>query len=80
MADKQPMQADGAESAKKVPESDREPANHKGESQGGAYPNGQSGKKKPGFTGGQTVQGYHGGGQLGEKKVGDKPNAGTRDE
>ena len=46
-----------------------------GESQGGDYPNANAGKK-PGFHGGQTEQGYHGGGQLGDKKVGDgNPNA-----
>lgn len=50
------------------------------ESQGGAYPNPHTGKKKSedGDTpkrGGQTVQAYHGTGQLGERKTGDNPNA-----
>lgn len=41
-----------------------------GESQGDQRPNANAGKK-PGFHGGQTEQGYHGGGQLGDKEVGD---------
>lgn len=41
-----------------------------GESQGGDYPNANKGKK-PAFSGGQTEKGYHGTGQLGDKKVGD---------
>ena len=41
-----------------------------GESQGGTNP-GLRTKKKPGFSGGQTEKGYHGTGQLGDKKVGD---------
>jgi hypothetical protein len=41
-----------------------------GESQGGAYPNANEGKK-PSFHGGQTEQGYHGGGQLGGEEVGE---------
>jgi hypothetical protein len=46
-----------------------------GESQGGDYPNANSGKdpKQTGFQshGGQTEIGYHGTGQLGDEKVGD---------
>ena len=46
-----------------------------GESQGDATPNSAKGRK-PGFHGGQTAQGYHGTGQLGDKKVGEgNPNA-----
>ena len=41
-----------------------------GESQGDSFPNANTGKK-PKFHGGQTEQGYHGGGQLGDQKVGD---------
>ena len=53
-----------------------------GESGGGAYPNPHSGKDpKGGFSdhGGQTEIGYHGSGPLGEKKVGDNPNAPTEE-
>jgi hypothetical protein len=46
-----------------------------GESQGEERPTSATGKK-PKFHGGQTAQGYHGGGQLGDKKVGEgNPNA-----
>ena len=41
-----------------------------GESQGEERPTSATGKK-PKFHGGQTEQGYHGGGQLGDQKVGD---------
>jgi hypothetical protein len=41
-----------------------------GESQGAGYPNANAGKK-PGFHGGQTEQGYHGSGQLGDQEVGE---------
>ena len=41
-----------------------------GESQGDNFPNANEGKK-PSFHGGQTEQGYHGGGQLGDKQVGE---------
>ena len=46
-----------------------------GESQGEGFPNANAGKdaKQGGFMshGGQTEMGYHGSGQLGDKKVGD---------
>jgi hypothetical protein len=46
-----------------------------GESQGNTGP-AETTDKKPGFHGGQTEQGYHGSGQLGDQKVGDgKQNA-----
>ena len=41
-----------------------------GESQGESRPTSATGKK-PGFHGGQTEQGYHGGGQLGDEEVGE---------
>jgi len=41
-----------------------------GESQGGENPGLREGKKAS-FSGGQTEKGYHGTGQLGDKKVGD---------
>ena len=40
-----------------------------GESQGDSTPLSNK-DRKPGFHGGQTEQGYHGGGQLGDEKVG----------
>jgi hypothetical protein len=46
-----------------------------GESGGGPYPNPYSGKDEGGFQGGQGRQGYFGKGQLGEKDVGETPNA-----
>ena len=51
-----------------------------GESQGGEHP-GDRADKKPAFSGGQTEKGYHGTGQLGDKKVGDgNPNAPAKSE
>ena len=41
-----------------------------GESQGDSTPE-SGGERKPGFHGGQTEQGYHGSGQLGDQKVGE---------
>ena len=41
-----------------------------GESQGEATPHSGVGRK-PGFHGGQTEQGYHGGGQLGDEQFGE---------
>jgi len=41
-----------------------------GESSGADYPNAAAGKK-PKFDGGQTEQGYHGPGHLGDEKVGE---------
>lgn len=41
-----------------------------GESQGEGFPNANA-DKKPGFHGGQTEQGYHGSGQLGDREFGD---------
>lgn len=78
MSEKEPMQVDGAAGAGKTSASDAEPPNKQGESQGGAYPNPHTGKKPGDFTGGQSVQGYHGTGQLGDEKVSEQPNAGSR--
>ncbi|WBH15341.1 hypothetical protein [Sphingomonas radiodurans] len=77
MSDKQPMQASGAGTPRDGPESDREPNDQDGASQGGAYPNPHTGKKGGHFDGGQTGQGYHGTGQLGAQKTGEQPNAGS---
>ena len=57
-----------------------------GESGGGSYPNPHTGQSEEaadegfGSHGGQSVMGYHGDGQLGDKKVdkGGNPNAGAR--
>lgn len=50
-----------------------------GDSGGGAYPNPHRGKDgtRGGFMdhGGQTEMPYHGTGQLGDKKIGENPNA-----
>ena len=80
VTDKQPMQASGAGTSRDARASDRKPPNEAGESQGGAYPNPHTGKEPGGFKGGQSVQGYHGTGQLGAEKVGEQPNAGSTGE
>lgn len=55
-----------------------------GDSGGGAYPNPHADKKpkKQGFlgTGGQSGMGYHGHGQLGDRKLDDNANAPARGE
>jgi hypothetical protein len=82
MADKQPMQADGAGTKPHVPDENGEVASRRhssGESQGGAYPNPHTGKKGGHFDGGQTERAYHGTGQLGEQKVGEQPNEASTD-
>jgi hypothetical protein len=63
---------------------DTKPINGKGkggDSGGGPYPNPHTGKEPEadGFMGhgGQTDMDYHGHGQLGERKVGENPNAPT---
>ena len=48
---------------------------NEGQSGGGAYPNPHTGKEEGGFHGGQSGAGYFGKGQLGDKDVGDTPNA-----
>ena len=50
-----------------------------GESGGGAYPNPHDAKNPGKFDGGQSVKGYYGKGQLGSKKLDDKPNAPAED-
>jgi hypothetical protein len=77
MSDKQPMQADGGDAAAGKIAS--RPGGT-GESGGGAYPNPHTGKDDhpgDGFLGhgGQTDIGYHGSGQLGDRKVDDEGNA-----
>lgn len=55
-----------------------------GESGGGAYPNPHSGKEEEGkagsFHGGQSVMGYFGKVQLGEKDVGDTDNSPAKED
>jgi hypothetical protein len=46
-----------------------------GESGGGPYPNPHADKEGGGFHGGQSVAGYFGKGQLGDKDVGETENA-----
>ena len=46
-----------------------------GESGGGSYPNPHTGKDKGSFHGGQSVAGYFGTGQLGDKETGETHNA-----
>ena len=67
MTDKQPMQADGDQTAA-APDGVSDPPTE-GESQGGAYPNPHSGKERGGFDGGQSDKKYEGP---------DNPNATTR--
>jgi hypothetical protein len=81
---KEPMQADGTEGpGKQVADEENPPSSGRpdmqenlGQSAGGAYPNPHTGKEQDGgFHGGQSVMGYFGKGQLGQKDVGDTPNA-----
>lgn len=53
-----------------------------GESGGGAYPTEREPKKQDGFMGhgGQSDMGYHGTGQLGDKKVGGNANSPAKGE
>jgi hypothetical protein len=84
--DKKPMPADGSGTQRNEADGNGELASRRdadsagglpntGESGGGAYPNPHSGKEAGGFHGGQSVAGYFGKGQLGDKDVGDTPNA-----
>jgi hypothetical protein len=52
-----------------------DPDVNEGQSGGGAYPNPHTGKEGAGFHGGQSGAGYFGKGQLGDKDVGETPNA-----
>jgi hypothetical protein len=90
MADKTPTQAIPADGLKGAPDGTNTPdasgRGGMGESGGGAYPNPHTGKSdeeaKEGFGkhGGQSVMGYHGTGQLGDKEVepGGNKNAGGK--
>jgi hypothetical protein len=89
MLGKVPMQADGDGTRMAMPDENGELASRRssmGESDGGPYPNPHTGKNgsKRGpdrFNGhgGQTEQAYYGGQQLGDKVVGDQPNAPSRE-
>ena len=89
MAGKLPMQADGGGTHMTMPDENGELASRRsrmGESDGGPYPNPHTGKEgsKHGpdsFNGhgGQSEQGYYGGQQLGDKVLGDQPNAPSRE-
>jgi hypothetical protein len=88
MAEKQPTQALTEDGRKSAPDgTNRADPESEGHSAGGPYANphssGRSDKaRKEGFGkhGGQSVMGYHGSGQLGDKDVqpGGNPNAGTK--
>lgn len=89
MADKQPMQADGAGSTSRDDElgevaSRRGASAAGGESGGGAYPNPHTGKEgdESGFMGhgGQSKIDYHGPEQLGEQGMEEQPNAGAKND
>ncbi len=72
MADKQPMQADGHESAKRLDPTEQPKPGSSGESAGGAYerPESTGEGRGDGARGGQSEQNYHGPGKLGDKAVG----------
>lgn len=82
--DKQPMQADGAGTERRMPDENGEIASRRGDGQqgesgGGPYPNPHTGKTPGKFDGGQSEQAYHGTGQLGDQKTGEQPNAASRE-
>ena len=80
---KQKMQADGTGgTGADIADQDEPPSSglpdmeeNRGESGGGPYPNPRSGKDEGSFHGGQSVAGYFGKGQLGDKHVGETHNA-----
>ena len=90
MSDKHPTQAIPADGREGAPDGTNQPdaagRGGMGESGGGPYPNPHTGKseeeRKEGFGehGGQSVMGYHGTQQLGDKEVkpGGNPNAGGK--
>ena len=57
---KQPMQATGKSADAGSPDGVNNAADHGAAGEGGAYPNPHTGNKPKGFSGGQTVQDYHG--------------------
>lgn len=79
---KEPMQANGRGGTADEVAENEDPASagrpdmqdNKGQSGGGAYPNAQGGDHD-GFHGGQSVQGYFGDEQLGDKALGENENA-----
>lgn len=79
---KQPMQPDGRDLTGEEVADNENPATagrpdmqeNQGQSGGGAYPNAQGGDHD-GFHGGQSVQGYFGDEQLGDKEFGENENA-----
>ena len=79
---KQKMQADGSGTSREDGKMLASRRGGAGESGGGAYPNPRDGdhgkeEKSDGFFGhgGQSEQGYHGRGQLGDQKTGEQGNA-----
>ena len=84
--DKEPMQANGQDGVgadiaqEKDPPSAGRPdmQDNAGQSGGGAYPHGH--KDEGGFHGGQSVQGYFGDEQLGDKEYGENENATSEEE
>lgn len=90
MTDKHPTQAIPADGLKGAPDGTNGPGaagrGGMGESGGGPYPNPHTGKGKEareggfGKHGGQTVNGYHGPQQLGDREVDPEgnPNAGGK--
>lgn len=84
--DKKPMPVDGSGTDINMTDENGELASRRdgdvageapnsGESGGGAYPNPHTGKQDGSFHGGQSVAGYFGKGQLGDKDIGDTENA-----
>ena len=90
--DKKDMPADGSGTDRTMPDDNGELASRRdadmagggpnpGESGGGPYPNPYSGADDAEeFHGGQGKQGYYGKGQLGDKDVGETPNAPSKDD
>ena len=83
--DKVKMPADGTDGSGREIAGSKDPASagrpdmpdNAGQSGGGAYPHGEHDGS---FRGGQSVAGYFGKGQLGDKDVGETPNAVTEED